>query len=205
MYCPVWIKRGRHRVLALVLSLFATARMAEAGPSEAQALTGAQQERLNERARIEQQARELRAQGKLTEAFHAAESVLAIEQEVLGKNHEDAIGTMEFIAEIHRDREDWVAARNMRFQVVAILTQKLGKDDSDVTEARWNLERVETLARLSAGDRRRLKEAEQFDRQAKVLMAQGKGKEAVALLRQVPPIRKDLLGEPLQPLTMSSA
>jgi hypothetical protein len=74
-------------------------------------LTAQQQERLKERDQHALQAAQLRSQGKLPEAIQAAEAMLAIEREVLGEASEDAIGSLELLARLHQDREDWAAAR----------------------------------------------------------------------------------------------
>ena len=80
------------------------------------------------------------AQGKTDEAIRAAESVLAIECEILGRTSDDAIRTIKFLAKLHEEREDWPAARRAWTQVLAVWTKKLGKDHPDVIDARgdWN-------------------------------------------------------------------
>jgi tetratricopeptide (TPR) repeat protein len=187
--------RNQLRMLIVAAALFASSLTASSYPAQAPVLSAAQRERLKERDKFEQQANAFRAQGKTAEAIRAAESMLTIECEVLGKTSDDAIRSVKLLAQLHEDREDWVAARKAWTEVLAMWTQNLGKDRQDVIEARWALEKVETLARLSDHDRRRLKEAVQLDRQAKELFARGKVNEAVTLLREVPAIRKELLGD----------
>jgi tetratricopeptide (TPR) repeat protein len=166
-------------------------------------LSEAQRGRLKERDKFEQQANALGAQGKTAEAIRAAEAMLAIECEVLGRTSDDAVRSIKLLAQLNADREDWTAARKAWTEVLAMWTRKLGKNNEEVTEARWALEKIDTLTRLSDHDRGRVKEAVHLDRRAKELFARGKVNEAVAMLREVAGIRKELLGD-LAPEYVSS-
>jgi len=187
--------RSPLRMVALAAALVGSTLTAWAYPPQAPVLSDAQKERLKERDKLDKQANAFRAQGKTAEAIRAAESMLAIDREVLGKTSDDAIRTTKLLAMLNEVREDWSGARKACTEVLAMLTQRFGKDNNEVIEARWELEKVETLARMSDQDRRRLKEAIQLERQARELVAHGKVDEAMPLLLQVPAIRKDLLGE----------
>jgi CHAT domain-containing protein/tetratricopeptide (TPR) repeat protein len=191
----VLIWRSRLRMVVVAAALVGSTLTAWAYAPQAPALSDAQKDRLKERDKLNQQARAFRAQGKTAEAIRAAESMLAIERDVLGKTSDAAVRSMKLLALWNEDREDWTAARKARSDVLAVLTQKLGKDSEDVIEARWALEKVETLSRASDHDRRRLKEAIRVEQQARELLAHGKLNEAMPLLRQVLAIKKDVLGE----------
>ena len=79
------------------------------------------------------------AQGKTAQAIRAAESMLAIEREVLGKTSDDAIRSVKLLAQLHEESEDWAAARQAWTEVLTVWSQKLGKEHPDVIDARWGL------------------------------------------------------------------
>ena len=189
----VW--RSRLRMVVVAAALVGSTLTAWTYASQEPALSDAQKDRLKERDKLYQEARALRAQGKMAEAIRAGESMLAIERDVLGTTSDAAIRSMRRLAQWNEDRSDWAAARKGRTEVLAVLTQKFGKDTEDVIEARWALETVETLSRASDHDRRTLKDAIRVEQQAKELLAERKVNEAVPLLRQVLAVKKDVLGE----------
>ena len=174
---------GRRTIIlaCLALALPAVPRafgQAPAASKPSPPLTARQQERLKERDQFAMQAEQLRSQGKLSEAIQAAEAMLAIEREVLGETSEDAIGSLELLARLHQDREDWAAARKARTEVLNLRSTTLPKDHWQVADARWALDNVETLAKLSDRDRRRLREADRLIQQVEELYARGKYSEA---------------------------
>jgi tetratricopeptide (TPR) repeat protein/CHAT domain-containing protein len=158
-------------------------------------LTAEQQKQLKERDQLGRRAVQLRSQGKLPEAIQAAEAMLAIEREVLGGASEDAIGSLELLARLHQDREDWAAARKAREEVLKLRSTTLPKDDWRVGDARLALDNIETVAKLSDRDRRRLGEADRLVQQVEELHARGKYSEAMRPARQALAIREALLGE----------
>jgi tetratricopeptide (TPR) repeat protein len=164
-------------------------------PAKPAPLTQEQQNRLKERDRLQKEAEKLTAEGKLTEAIAAAQKMLAIEQEVLGNFHPDAVGSLQFLAELHEAREDFAAARNARREVLAIQTKLRGADHWQVIDARIALEDVERLARMEPADRRRRTEAEHLNRLVIQLYQQGKTREAIALAQKALEIRKEVQGE----------
>jgi CHAT domain-containing protein/Tfp pilus assembly protein PilF len=157
-------------------------------------LTAQHQERLKERDQLEEQAERLRSQGKLPEAIRAAENMLDIAHEVLGDTSEEAIGSLELLGDLHRGREDWAAAREARRKVLDLRSRTLPKDHWQVVDARWELDNIDTLAKLSDRDRRRLKEADRLYQQFEELYARGKYTEATEPARQTLTIREALLG-----------
>ncbi len=158
-------------------------------------LTAQQQERLKERDQLAMLAERLRSQGKLPEAIKAAEAMLGIEREVLGETSEDAIGSLELLAQLHQDREDWAAAKKARKEVLNLRSATLPKDHWQVADARWASDNIDTLAKLSNRDRGRLREADRLNQQAEELYARGKYSEATGPARQSLTNREALLGE----------
>jgi CHAT domain-containing protein/Tfp pilus assembly protein PilF len=168
---------------------------AEPPQPKAAPLTKEQQEKLKERNQLSKEAVKLRTQGKLTEAVAAGEKMLALERQVFGDVHSDVADSLQFLAELHEEQEDFAAARKARQEVLAIQTKLRGADHWQVTDARLALEEVERLARLAPADRRRLAEAEQAADQVAPLYRQGKTGEALGLAQKALEIRKQVLGE----------
>ena len=88
--------------------------------------------------------------GKGPEAIRAAESMLAINREVLGRTSVPTINAIRLLAQWNRDRQDWTAATRYQSEALDLLTQKYGRDDEDVTVARWMLQRFKAESRISA-------------------------------------------------------
>lgn len=181
-YFAVWQVLLGKLVVCLIISV--QAHSAWAYPPQAPALTAAQRARLQERDRLARQADALKRQGRTDEAIRAAESMLAINRDVLGKNSTPAINAITLLAEWNRDRQDWRAARRYQREALDLLTRKYGKDDEDVTVARWMLERIEAESRMSAAQRHRLAEADAIEQRGQGLLNRGRYDEAVPLFRQ---------------------
>ena len=171
----------------LALALAAGPRASGQAPAAAKPsppLTAKRQERLKERDQLGEQANALRAQGKYAEAVEAVGKMLSIEREVLGETSEDAIGSLELLARLHQDREDWAAARKARKEVLNLRSTTLPRDHWQAADARWALDNIDGLARLSDRDRRRLREADRLNQRVEELHAQGKYSEAMGPARQ---------------------
>jgi tetratricopeptide (TPR) repeat protein/CHAT domain-containing protein len=158
-------------------------------------LTKEQQDKLNERDRLVKEAQELWAEGKQTEAVAAVEKLLAIEREVFGNFHPEVAGSLQGLANLYEARNDLVAARAARQEVLAIRTKLRSAQHWQVTDARIALEDVERLARMAPADRQRLDEAGRLIRQVARLQQQGKSREGIPLAQKALEIHKALLGE----------
>ena len=98
-------------------------------PTLGQAAGDERQERLQERDRkLWAEAQRLRAQGKLDEAITAAEKMLAIEREVLGAEHPEVAVSLEWLAKVYIEREDFAAARKARQEVLALRGKLHGRN-----------------------------------------------------------------------------
>src|SRR5438552_5096886 len=148
-------------------------------------LTAAQKERLKERDRFGAETQKLRQAGKLAEAIAAAEKMLAIERDVFGNGHEDVAGSLEQLAEMHEQREDFAAARKARQEVLAIRTKLHGEKHWRVTDARLALTHVDLLAKLTPEQRQEVNEAKQLSQKVVALKEQGKYREAIPLAQKV--------------------
>src|SRR5262249_36026011 len=183
---PIW------RALSVLLVCVATAASIDVPGRKP--LTAAQQEWLKERDRRNAEARKLPAPGKLDEAVAAGEKNLAIEREVFGERHADVVGSLELLAELHQEREDWPAARTARQEVLRLETALHGAADWRVTDARQALADLERWIRRPAGERTRLREAVRLERQREQLWAAGRVRGALPGAQQVVAIRQELLG-----------
>jgi CHAT domain-containing protein/tetratricopeptide (TPR) repeat protein len=185
----------RLTILCLVACLIVGAVGAEPPEPKPAPLTKEQQEKLKERDRLQKEAERLRAEAKLPEAIAAAEKMLAIERQVFGAVHEELVGSLQFLAELHEAREDFAAARKARQEVLAIQMKLLGQRHWQVTDARLALEGVERRAQLAPDDRRRLAEATELQGRVVQLYQQGKVQQALPVAQKVLAIRKQVLGE----------
>lgn len=187
---------------ALVLALLSS-RAAAADPPRIPPLTSEQQQRLKERDRDGEDSKKLRAQGKLAEAIVACEKMLAIEREVFGNVHEEVAGSLEQLAEMHEQREEFTPAQKARREVLDIQTKLHGKEHWRVTDARFALAGLDQVAQLHADERRLLAEARRLDEEVEQLSKQGKFQAAIPVVRRVLAIYQKVLG-PEHPNTATS-
>ncbi|HEY7428890.1 MAG TPA: tetratricopeptide repeat protein, partial [Gemmataceae bacterium] len=178
-------------IIGLVLNSSATVRTESPKPSP----TREQQEKLKERDLYLAEANRLQREGKLVEAIAAAGKKLAIERQVFGDVHEDVAGSLESLAEMHHQRENFAAARKARQEVLTIRVKLHGEEHWKVTDARLALADVERLGRMTPRQRQRLAEANRLNGEVVALYQQGRFREAVDQARQVLEIRKQALGE----------
>ena len=193
------IPRGTKRtatggLVAALFSLLVAATFAQEVKS-APELTAAQKERLKERDKLGERARQLRATGKVDEAMAAAVAKLAIEREVLGTGSEDEIGSLELIATLHEQRDDWAFAVKVLSEVQDLRVKALGAEHWKAVDARFAVERAQTLAALQPAQRRAFLEVYRLGTQIPALYGRGQYKEAEGIARRVLEQRKQVLGE----------
>jgi CHAT domain-containing protein/Tfp pilus assembly protein PilF len=181
-------------LLALIVIIGGGPAAADEQPA-APPLTAAQQQRLKERDRYTEEIKKLRAQGKPAEAMAACEQKLAIEREVLGDVHEDVAASLQQLAEMQEEREDFQAAQNALQEVLAIQMKRHAEQDWRVTDARRALADLERRRQLEPQQRVRLKEAARLNEQVYQLWLAGKYQEALPLARQAVEIREKILGQ----------
>jgi CHAT domain-containing protein/Tfp pilus assembly protein PilF len=181
--------------MALVCTAAAPAQPESKRPPQPTPLTGAQQERLKERDRLASEVGTLRAAGKFAEAAAACLQKLAIEREVYSKVHDDVAGSLDELAGLYEEREDFAAARTARQDVLKIRVALHGERDWRAADARRALDDLDRLARMTPEQRQRLAKARRADEQAEKLYAAGKYGECVPVMKRAAEIRKQLLGE----------
>jgi tetratricopeptide (TPR) repeat protein/CHAT domain-containing protein len=182
--------------LVLVLGIGLTMTIpAPTGEPKPKPLTDAQKAQLKERDRLRAEADKLDRSGKLTEAAATLEKVLAIERQVFGNVHKEVAASLNWLAGIHEDREDFKAARKALQEVLTIRTQLYGAKDWRVTDARLELQHVDRVAKMDAKSRQRLRQAMASHTKVGQLYQQGQYKEALPLARQVQTTFRELLTE----------
>jgi Tetratricopeptide repeat len=158
-------------------------------------LSKEQQELLKERDRLRVESRKLRADDELDEAVAPAEKALAIERKVLGETHETVATSLQALAHLHELREDFVAARKVREEVVTIQKKRHGDPHWRVTNAVIALAGTERAARMTGAERQELAEAAQLNKKAMNLRSAGQRAKAIEPAEQSAAILKRLLGE----------
>src|SRR5690349_21445598 len=68
-------------------------------------------QRLRERDQLEAEAKKLRAANKLAEAIAAGEKMLAIERQLFGDRNDAVVQSLQWLAELHMQCEDFTAVR----------------------------------------------------------------------------------------------
>jgi CHAT domain-containing protein/Tfp pilus assembly protein PilF len=161
----------------------------------AQELSPQPKAELAERDRFADRARTLQAEGKLTEAIAATESMLKIERKVLPAGHDDILGSLDWLAGMYVERADFAAAKRARYETLELLRKRYGEKYWKVTDARLALDDVEARARMTREQTQTLAEANRLNREVIALHRAGKYGEATAPARRVLALRKEVLGE----------
>ena len=102
-------------------------------PAYSQGVSEEAKAALKERDRLWDQTQKLRAAGKTAEAIAAAEAMLAIERKVLPAGHADLAVSLDWLAMIYSDREDFAAAKVARQQARSSFPDRC--ESADPTEA----------------------------------------------------------------------
>ena len=179
--------------LGLLLALRATVGLSAA---DTPPLTPAQKERLKERDRHKDDLKKAEAAGNLVEAIAAAERMLAVERQVFGNVHDEAAGSLEWLAQLRAEHGDFAAARRDARDALALRTRLHGDRHWRTTDARLRLEDVALLERLTVAERDRVREAAALMRRVVHLNNNArKPADALPLARQAVALRRRLLGD----------
>jgi tetratricopeptide (TPR) repeat protein len=119
----------------------------------------------------------------------------AIERKVLPADHDDIIGSRDWLAGLHLEREDFAAARATRQEGLEILRKLHGPSHWRVTDARQTLQDVERRSAMTRDQRQKLAEAGRLNREIVALNRAGRSSEALASARHALAINKAVLGE----------
>ena len=157
-------------------------------------LTVIQQERLKERDPLLKESLDLRQLGKYAEAIEAASKIEAIERDIFGQEHDEVLGTRDFIAHLQEQREDFAAARKIREEILAIRRKVSEVDHWRTGDARRALENIDVLEKLSPENRKQLTQAWVLSEMVKQLHQRGKARDALEMANQALEIRRKVLG-----------
>jgi len=157
--------------------------------------TADQQEKIKQLKQLLAEAPQLQAVGQVAKAIVSAEKALALERELLGKEHLLIADLLRFLGRLHEEREDFAAARTVRAEAAAMLTRLVGKGHWKVADAGRELADGERLAGLAAEERQQLRQAAALSQRVKRMYSQGQYREALDAAREVVAIRGKLLGE----------
>jgi tetratricopeptide (TPR) repeat protein len=188
-----WFLRNT-AVWLLAAGFFAVAAAADDRPSNAPPAVQRPQ-LLAERNRLEKKARQLQAAGKKVEAIAVAGEMVTIERRLFGDIHEELVGSFEWMATLYRELEDFPNSQMAWSEVIRIRSELMGKEHWKVADARLALADMKLLARLNPRQRRRLREADDLQRQVLNLSRQGKYQKALQPAARLLEIRKRILGE----------
>jgi CHAT domain-containing protein/tetratricopeptide (TPR) repeat protein len=166
-----------------------------AAPDPYPGLTAVQKERLKERDLFERRCQSLAREGKYPEAIKAAEGMLAVEREVLGRVHRDVAGSLELLARLRCALRHMTEARAAASELVDVRAELLGPAHWEVGGARELLRYVEQVSRLDDGQWRRLQEASRIRMNADRLERSGRHEEAAHLALSELAIYERLFGK----------
>ncbi len=186
-------RRRRRAGVALIMALAWS--VSGAGAQGPRVLTDAQKERLKERDRLGERQARLLGESKPAEALAAAEAKLAIEREVLGESSDDALGTLELVANLREALGDWAESASAWRRAEALRAGLRGADHWKTIDARFAAERAEAAMRMGEADRRRLAEARNLTVRSNRLYRRRQYAEAERPIRQALDLNRELLGE----------
>ena len=186
--------RIRSLVFGIAVLIVAHCFLEGRSPAYSQGVSEEAKAALKERDRLWDQTQKLRAAGKLSEAIAAAEAMLAIERKVLPAGHADLAVSLDWLAMIYSDREDFAAAKVARQQALEVLRKRYGDSHWKVTDARLALQDVERQAGMTPDQRQKLAEAERLNREVFARYQAGRYGEALSSARRALALRHELLG-----------
>jgi CHAT domain-containing protein len=154
-----------------------------------------QQERIQQRDRYGEEVKKLRVDGKFDDALALARKMLAIDEEIFGKEHNLTALSLTLVADIQAQKEDLTGARQTCLNVLT-LRRKLHKADHwRTTDAQLALDRVERLTKLSIDQRKQAAKAWLLHARAEQLFPQRRFAQAVAMEQEALPLFKCTLGD----------
>src|SRR5207247_1091415 len=102
---------------------------------------------------------------------------------------------LRILADLHKKRDDFAAAKTALAEVVTVRTKLYGVDHWRTIDARWELTDLDQWTKLDGAQRQALDQAKQLNQQAIKLYGAGKYAEAVVPCQQALEIRKKVLGQ----------
>lgn len=191
---PCWLRAVLTTALVLGLIVADTAvgqedEQSTAAMPKASNVSGEEQERLRS------ESIELEKAGKIAEAIAATEQVLAIELQLLGRDSLELAETYERLAQLHVMADSLNAAELAADESHRLKKQHLGDGHWQVTDARWTARDIKQRGELSLAELRELDTADATVTRAMELVATRRYADAMAVLKNMPPVYQRILGE----------
>ena len=155
----------------------------------------ARAEKLKQRDRMWTEAQKFRDEGKLAAAIESGRKMLTIGRAVLAADSEDLLISINWLADVAEQAEDWAAAEPLRDEVLAWCRKHRGAEHWTTTDARLALEHSRKLESLSAADRADLRRAATLNDDVVRFYREGNLADAVAKGIEVRDLRRRILGE----------
>ena len=153
--------------------------------------------------RFRKQAIEFQQSGKITEAIAAGEKAVEVASRINGENSQTVAGWEDWLGLLHNQQADWPAAHKAYERALAIRTKLYGDNHWRVTDARWQMQTVDLLSRLTAAQRADLSQSDELMRQVRKPTVAGGDKQVISIAARAREIRQRLLGNE-HPLTAES-
>lgn len=183
-------------LLAMLLSVHGTAvAMARlGGQNESSATPAGQNSSRAQRDRLWAESSELEKAGKLAEAIRVVEQVLAIERTLYGAEALELADTYARLAHLHDHMERFDAAKVAAAESLRLKIKHLGEDHWQVVDARWMARDIETRQELAPNERREWSDADAAASRVASLIATRRYADAMAVMKDVPPVYRRILG-----------
>jgi hypothetical protein len=122
--------------IAISIASTADRIQAQAPPAAPQLSAEEPTAKIAEHSRLWSEAKQLRTQGKDTEAMKAAQQVAAIEEQLLGADHKVLISTWTFVADCAEESGAWPVAESARDNALRIAKLAYVENDWRTGDAR---------------------------------------------------------------------
>ena len=139
--------------------------------------------------RLREETHRLSEQEKWAEAIASAEKVLALEQGLFGKTHENVATTLRYLSTLHQDRGDFSAARQTLVDAAAVLEQLYGPSHYRVVDARYEIANLDQCEQLTAEQQSEINKANALTDEALHLYGDGRWREAISSVEEAVDIR----------------
>jgi CHAT domain-containing protein/Tfp pilus assembly protein PilF len=141
-------------------------------------------EKLKQRERYLSEYRAMLRDGKLALAAEALEKALALEQQIFGPVHANVDASLRNLADVHKKREDFPAAKKCLQQSLELRRKLYGANHWRVIDSGWALRHLEQWAQSDAKQRQDLGEAARLMAQVVDLERRGQVSQALAPCKQ---------------------
>ena len=151
-------------------------------------------ERQRERKKLESTVTADIEEGRIVNAIAGLEKLLGLERELFGKEHDEVLGSLSLLTDLHLLQTDFAAAKRAASEVVVIKTHRFGQSDWRTTDARVIMEEIGLLELMSLEARQRLTEVSTTFDEASKLRESGDLADAIEKAQSAIDGYRELLG-----------